>query len=310
MSFDSKKIKADPHHVFFGSDVKQVEVITCVADIESSLDGKCFFFHTPSGAKHFIHLKEADSVAAVPAFTGWTAHEVEFDEDDSSIAIATKIAVVAAALNTVFASAVATDNEVKFTQKDFGYCNQMRDAMATAKQTGFAFALIEAGQTEERLGSLEGDIELSGLTKQMFEIKTHQTGGTVQAEIITGYDKPTVGYTMYETHKEAIKRILQWAGQRVIISELAGATEGIGYGLANIGGSNPKYRMRLHPVAKDFADKSFDKTFWAVTANLEGLTFSGENPSTIPITATVYPDETKKGAEFFYIGNPADLLTA
>lgn len=77
-----------------------------------------------------------------------------------------------------------------------------------------------------------------------------------------------------------------------------------GYGVANIGGSNPKVYIRLHPVELDATDKSSDWNIWTAELGLDTFTFSGENISEIPAKFAIYPDESKpKGIQFFMIGD-------
>lgn len=290
MSFDSTKIKGQPRRIFVGESKMQVEKITCVADVSSSLQNKAFFFHDKAGAKHYAWFN-VGGAGADPAFPGWTAHPVAISASATAAQVATALAAVLTAI-TGF-DATADGDTVTLSHTVAGDAQPARDALDSDDQTGFSFEVLTRGETEEEVGSTQDDIDVSGLQAQTLEVKEHQSGSTPIARIVTGYDSPQFEITMQETDKAAIKRALAWAGQESLTPEASGGTELLGIGQPALGKSNPRRRVRLHPVAKGVSDYSEDLTFWACEINLQSLLFASEAVSTQTLQFTAYPDTSK-----------------
>lgn len=301
MSVENVKIR--PMNVLIGDDISQVQKITCVADVEGSLAGKYFIFHEPSGAGHYVWFD--DGVADDPEPEGtWTAHPVVYVQEDSASVLAGKITAVLAALTTKF-TAVAAGKVITLTCVAKGYAQPARDAVG-AGACSFGFKISTLGFLKTSAGNINGDIEVSGFSVTKAEIKTHATGATVQGEIVTGYNKPTIKMSFYDFAKENIKRALILAGGQTITPEGEDAAELIGYGPTNVGGQSPRVKLTLHPCDLDDSDKSEDWTIWAGSFDLDSFKFSGENFSEIPVTVNIYPDTTKpKMLQFLAIGDVA-----
>jgi len=75
----------------------------------------------------------------------------------------------------------------------------------------------------------------------------------------------------------------------------AGGTSLAGFGTGAIGQSAIKTSrtLRLAPVGSG-SDRSQDWNFWKARPEIGGITLSGENPQTMPLTFTAYPDSTKQ----------------
>lgn len=289
-----ENVASRPQYVYIGADVAQVETITCLAG--TSLGGKYFVFQTSAGVKHYAWFNTGSSTDPAPA-GGWTENEVAILVGDSASQVATKLAAVLTAVSGFDATASGT--VVTLTHTAFGYAQPARDI-----DTGFAFKVTTLGQTEVSAGCIQGDIEMSGFEQQKIEITCHASGTTVKDERITGYSKPELSMTFQETDKESLKKILVMYGMGSFTPVGSDKEEVFGYGPANVGGSNPKVKIRLHPVDKDASDKSSDWNVWKAELGLDTFNFSGENLSVIPATFSVYPDETKpKTIQFFMIGD-------
>ncbi|MEN0059513.1 MAG: hypothetical protein AAGB31_11810 [Bdellovibrio sp.] len=307
---DVANIKIKPMYVYLSADSKQTEQVTCVADVEGSLFGNYFALHTPAGENHAVYLDDAtvvdseDYLLPVLPGSGWTATRVAIAEDDSATAIAGKIKTALLAVSGSPWTVVQSGKVLIITHATEGYAHPARDAIKTAKKTGFSFAVKAIGFAEISLGAIEGDIQLTGMEQNVKEVQTHATGETVQSEITTGYSKPELGFSLMEFDKAAIKRAMVMVGGQTMLPEIEDAEEVVGYGMTLMGGSKPTFKLRLHPVALDDADTSEDITFWKAAIGLESFTFSGTEFSTIPVTASIYPDSTKpKSIEFFSMGS-------
>lgn len=297
MSVSNVEIK--PQYVYFGKDTAQVEEIICVADVSSSLNNKYFVFKTAAGVGHYIWLN-IGSAGVDPAPAGsWTGHEVTASANASASAIASAIAAVAGAV-TGF-DAVASGYTVTLTHTANGYAEPARDI-----NTGFAFEVLTQGMLEYEVGCIQGDIEVSGFTQQKKEITCHHSGTTVLDERITGYDKLEIGLTLQETDKASLEKVFRLLGMPVFTPIGADKDSVFGYGPQNVGGANPRFKVRFHKVGVDASNMSEDYNFWTCELGLDTLNFSGENESVVPVTMTVYPDSSKPtGIQFFMIGDAA-----
>lgn len=289
--------------VTIGKDTAQVEKITCVADVSSSLQNKYFLFTTSAGVKHYAWFNVGGSGADPAPAGGWTGHEVAIAADASATAVATALQAVLDAV-TGF-DATVSGYVVTLTHTAVGYAQPAYDA-AGASATGFSFKVTTLGQTAQEAGCIQGDIEFGGFEQTKVEVTCHDTGTTVRNEIISGYAKPTVSFTLQETDKESIKKILVMYGMNSFTPVGADKEEVFGYGPQNVGGQNPKVQINLHPVSLQASDRSEDWTIFSAELGLESFNFSGESVSTIPATFNIYPDETKpKSIQFFMIGDAA-----
>ncbi len=294
-------IAARPKYVYIGKNTAQIQKITCVADVASSLNSKYFLFHDSAGAKHYAWLNVGGTGVDPAPAGGWVEHEVAFAANASATTIATAIAAVLTAVTGFDATASAS--VITLTHTAVGYAQPARDAELT-DATVFAFKVTTQGQIEKSAGCLKGDIELSGFAQNKVEITCHASGTTVKDERITGYSKPELKFTLQETDKQSLQEILVMYGMPVFTPVGADKDAVFGYGPSNVGGANPKVYIRMHPVELDATDKSEDMNFWTAELGLDTFNFSGENLSEIPATFSIYPDETKpKGIQFFMIGD-------
>lgn len=300
-----QNIKINPMYVYIGKDTAQQQTITCKADVTgASLGGKYFVFHDPAGAKRYAWFDTGSSVDPAPA-GGWTGHTVVIAPNATASAVATALAAVLTAV-TGF-DATASGSVVTLVCTSNGYAMPARNPEEDpTKNVGFAFKVTVLGQLRQSAGCIDGDIEISGFEQDVEELKCHATGSTVRGEIIKGYTKPEMTLTFQETSKQKLQDVMVLAGMPVFIPIGADKVAVFGYGPANVGKSNPQVVVELHPVALDASDKSEDFTFWKAQANLDTLNFSGENRSLIPVTFSIYPDESKPaGIQFFMIGDAA-----
>lgn len=292
-----QNVKIKPQYVYLGKDQVQIQSITCVADVASSLQNKYFVFHDAAGAKHYAWFNVATlGVDPAPA-GGWVAHPVAISAGASASAVATALTAVLTAV-TGF-DATASGYVVTLTHTAVGYAQPARDI-----NTNFAFAVTQLGMVETSAGCIQGNLELSGLEINKVEITCHASGSTVKDERISGYASPELTMTFQETDKDSLKKLFVMLGMPSLTPVGVDKDEIFGYGMANLGGSNPKIAIRMHPVEKDATDKSEDLNIWLSELSVDSLNWSGEEVSTVPATFKLYPDESKpKGIQFFMVGD-------
>jgi hypothetical protein len=295
-----ENVKINPHKVYIGANQAQVQKIKTVAG--TLLGGKYFTFMDAAGAKRYAWFDTGSSVDPAPA-GGWIGSDVDVLVGDSASQIATKLAAVLTLVSGF--DAVASGDVVTLTHTANGYAQPAKDG-AGVSATNFAFSVDLLGSVERLVGCISGDLEISGFEQTKVEVRCHDTGATVQKEIVSGYSNPTIAMTLQELDKETLKKVLIDAGMFTFTPVGADAEEVIGYGQNNLGASNPRVLVRLHPVSLDSSNKSEDWNCWQCELGLDTLTLSGENVSTLPVTFKMYPDNAKpKSIQFFMIGDAA-----
>ena len=76
-------IRVEPMIATYGEDTAQVETITTVADVASSLQNKYFFLSTSAGVKHYFWFNVA-TLGTDPAPAGATGHAVALSANDTA----------------------------------------------------------------------------------------------------------------------------------------------------------------------------------------------------------------------------------
>jgi hypothetical protein len=122
-----------------GEDVKQVQTVTCIADVASALGGKYFYLYSAEDAVKYAVWIDVDNLSTPPVLTGVTLIEANITAGAS----ATAVAIAVASAIDAEADFVATSNlaVVTITNAAFGYATS-----ATEFNSGFAFALVTEGQ--------------------------------------------------------------------------------------------------------------------------------------------------------------------
>jgi len=288
MACGTENIFMEPVDVYLGRDQAQVQKVTCVADTAAApLSGKYFLLYSEAGVKHCVHF------GAAPSLSGYTMVPVTFVALDDALEIAAAVQTAVDALAAY--TATVSGKVVTITHVNNGYAYAAHDAELLAAKTGFAFDLVTVGDTMEKVGILDGDVEVSGLTSEFVEVTGHQTGATVLSQIATSGGKPEIAFTMKEVVYNKIAKLKRYTtGEYLPVA--AGSTPVVGGGL--VGQFKPAINTRvvLHPVSKDFADHSSDWCFWQAIVDIETRAFSGENVSMLPVTCKVNIDCAKPKA--------------
>jgi len=281
-------IKVEPVNVSFGEDVMQVEKITCVADVASSLNSKYFVFYTTGGTKNYAWF-DVNSAGVDPAVSGGTGYEVNLGVADSATAVATALAAVLTAVAGF--DATSDGAVVTLTATTAGYAKPAHEGAAA---TGFQFETLVYGDTAVDLGYCDGNIEPSH-EENMVDVTAHQTGSQVLSQIHTG-NKVGVTITLKETSVSQLRKILLAEGNSLIPDGTGvSSTEVMGFGTAQqykqtLGRAR---KLKLHPVVLASSNLSRDLTFWKAFPKLPSINYSGEDIQVLPVEFMIYPDYTK-----------------
>ena len=299
MSCGANNIKMEPMDVYIGSDQKQEQEIVCVGDTAAApLAGKYFFFYDPSGAKHYAHF------GTDPVIAGYTAHAITYVALDDAYAIATALQSVLDAVTGFDATVSGYTVTLKCTAN--GYATLAHDAQDVADKTGFGFNLKLVGDTFEKIGYIDGDIEISGLSRSPVDITTHQTGTSVVGQIFSGSGNPELSFALKEVTTAKYEKVLRYSSGSYL--PVGGANKLIGGGSLGVFQSPQYVKIVLHPVRLDAAIKTDDYCFWKTTMDLDSVSFSGENVLTLPVKAKAFEDcEKPKAVSVWCYGDWSQL---
>jgi hypothetical protein len=286
MSCGTENIVLEPMDVYIGKNQVQVQKVTCVADVSSSLNNKYFLLYEPAGTRRYVWFN-IGGAGVDPALSGYTAVPVTAAVNASASTIATAVQVAIDALAEF--TATVSGGVVTITDVTEGYAPAAHDAQATISQTAFAFELVTVGDTYEKIGYLDGDIEIGNLSGAPVDITTHQTGATVVGQLLSSSGNPELSFALKEVTTAKYKKVRRYAsGEFVPVAN--GSTSLVGAGRLGQFKAPQYTRIVLHPVSKDAADKTRDYCFWKCLLDLDSVTFSGENVLTLPVTAKAFED--------------------
>lgn len=306
-----ENIKVEAMKVFYGLNTKQKEKITIRAGVvKADLAGAYFHSYAVlAGAivKHVFWFNVTGSDVA-PSIADATLHEVDISDPgiDTVQEIAAELQSVIDGLTTVY-SATVVNNVITVDHEVVGYAPSMHDAKNPLLATDFGFEILVQGDTEDELGCIEGDIEVS-FEESFIDVTCHAEGTTPVAQLKNGVSSVEVTMNLEETTKEKLKKMFVKSGGSFIPDN---GSEVFGMGTFKNFENMFKYatKLRLHPVRLLDGDPSEDYTFHKAIPNLTGLTFSGENVFTLPITFKVYPAEgVDSRVNYFSIGDGSQSL--
>lgn len=306
-----ENIKVEAMKVIYGVDTEQSEKITIRSGIlKASLAAKYFHLYAVNLAgvisKHVFWFNVSGSDVA-PTLPDATLHEVDISDSgiDTIAEIAAELASVIGGVAAYTAS--SSNNVVTVDHAVVGYAPSAHDAKDALKKTNFGFEILVQGDREDELGCIEGDIEVA-FEESFIDVTCHAEGATPVAQLKNGVSSVEVTLNLEETTKEKMKKMFTKSGGSFIPDN---GTEVFGMGTFKNFENMFKYatKLRLHPVRLLDGDRSEDYTFHKAIPNLTGLTFSGENVFTIPITFKVYPAEgVDSRVNYFSIGDGSQDL--
>jgi len=292
MSCGTENVKIEPMEVYLGTDVAQVQTVTCVASsVASNLNSKYFLLYASTGVKYVVWM-DVNNTGVDPAIAGYTSVSVELGANPQTAAqVATAVQVAVDPLATFVAT--VSGSVVTITDAASGAATFAHDSQVA--KTGFAFSVSKVGDTFDKVGLIDGDIAISGLARTPVDIKAHQNGATVLGQIFTSAGNPEISFTLKEVTYARIEKISRYANG-AFYPVAAASTPGIGGGSGGLFKSPTTPQLVLHPVRLGVADKSNDYCFWKVSLDLDSLNFSGENILMLPVKAKAFEDCDKASA--------------
>ena len=298
-------IRVEPMIATYGEDTAQVETITTVADVASSLQNKYFFLSTSAGVKHYFWFNVA-TLGTDPAPAGATGHAVALSANDTAAAVATALELIIDG-TTGFDSTVS-GNVITVTHTVTGYAMPGLNAQG-ASTPGFAFAVTTQGDLAQEVGCVQGDMEIA-FEESYVDVTCHDTGATIGTQIKNGITNCEVTMSLQETTKANLKKMFVKSGNS-FIPEGASATEVFGVGSSKDFQNIYVYakKLVLHPKRLLASDKTEDITFFKAFPVLSSMVLSGENVRVLPVTFKVYPDTSiVDRVNLFAIGDSTQSL--
>lgn len=301
----AQNIKIEP--VYATWEQQEVSKVVTVADVSSSLQNKYITFS--STTTNYYAWFNVGGSGVDPAPSGRTEVEVAISANATASAVATALANAIDALSDVHAVVSACESNAVYIQNKLsGNVTDTANGLLT-NSPGFTITVVRQGASLE-LGFLDGDIEL-GLTEDLLDVTSHQTGTQVIQALRTGRNIENLALTMKESDAAKLKAIIESSGVEY--------TPGGGTAVSAWGSEDTKAfgnissacrKLVLHPISKTSTDYSEDFCFWRAYPLLTGLTLSGENPRLINVEFKIIPDEilVKEARQFVYGDHTQNFL--
>jgi hypothetical protein len=262
----------------------------------AGLGGKYVVMYLPTGVGYYAWFDENNTDVDPAPGGGLTAIEVNYAASASASAIATAFEAAVDAV-TGF-DGVVDGTVVTITRTAVGDC---ADSTLGNVTSGITLTKCQDGKDVD-LGSLQGDIEVS-LDPATFEVKEHQSGETILAELRQG-ESVSITMTLQESDNPLRKALFKGTSGGTFTP--SGGTELYGLGDSKLGFNTiiDSARLILHPVSLGGSDYSRDWCFWKAYPLIESITFSGTDPEVMSISFKCYKDDAKPSAiRIFAIGN-------
>lgn len=246
----------------------------------ADLKGKYFLFYNAAGTKYKAWFD--DGVVSEPVVSSTTAITIDIETATTPALIATAIDTAIEATSAAgYTGTISNSTTIKFIYDD--------TSKVTAPEDGTAGALLQLARVQIGgsidLGLLDGDVTFDPSVETL-DVTAHQTGAVVQSQLITAVGGE-VTLTCKEYKVSLYKAIYEAIGGKVATTQVTGfGSNMIGKNLMGVA-----KRLKLKPVGA--TDETETYTVWKAVPELGALTFSGENPNTLPLTFTAYVDDSK-----------------
>lgn len=300
--------KIEPCRVYWGVDTAQVQKVLVLPDVSLSLQNKYFLIYTALNAIKYYVWFNVNSAGADPAIPGATGVAVAIATNASAAAVATAAASAIDALAGFIAT--ASGNAITITNASVGYSSAVHDSKA-ASQTGFGFSVSVQGILKQEVGLIDGDSTLKAFEDDTLDIKAQESGSDLLGQLIKGKKASSVELNFMETSPAQLRKVLVQSGMS-FFPDAAGSTEVVGIGSGNKFGNtfSRSSQLLFHPVRLADTDHSEDFLFWLAYPVLKDLKFSGEKVEVLPLTFTLFLDQSrKKGLELGVYGDATQTLT-
>lgn len=283
MAANEANMKLEPCDVFFG--VRNVDKVTCVADVAASLQDTHFDFETvdlDGTVSQFRPYFDVDNAGTPPAAGGRTLVEVDISSGDSA-------SVVAAALEAALEAAVS-GAQFKADGADVYIYNNSIGAMTAAADvdTGFTFANDSAGSKED-LGGTSGGVEVSPSVETV-EVTADQFGSTILDEIMVAHNVEVTMSLLEMTASRWESIIGNIVGDKLTP---AGGTQLVGYGETKRFQNMSSYARELVLKPVNQVDNSRNLNFWKSYPLPESINYSGDDLQVMSITFRAIRDTSK-----------------
>ncbi len=279
-------IMIEPMNVTWGSDVAQVQKISCRADVSSDLNNDFFYILDASNVKYHVWFNVA-SGGTDPAPGGSTAVPVAIAANATASAVATAVQTAIDGLAAF--TATASGSVVTATIVANGYAVPAHEGVGTE----FAFELVTEGDLAADVGFIDGNIEIA-YNNDLVDVTAHQTGTNVLLQFLTGKNVE-FSLTFKETGTSQLQKLYR---QNNTMYSTPGANGAIVVGIGTDKNCENMFKyykkMVLHPVCLGASDKSRDITFWKTGITIESDAISGEEVRMITAAVKAYPDTTKR----------------
>lgn len=271
-------IKIEPVNATW--EIEHQEQFDFAGSTAAGLGGKYVLLSSVAPVDYYVWFDE-NNTDADPAVASRTALPVDYAASAADTAIASAFATAVG--GTSGFNATASGTVVTVIRTAVGEVT----TSTIGNTTTVTLTECQLGRTFD-LGLLQGDVEF-GYEETLLEVKAHQTGTTLLADLRQGTVN-SITLTLQETHAAALEEM--FAKTSGGYNTPGGGTEVWGVGTARIGTNTivQAARLILQPEALSASDYSRTMCFWKAYPLPESLVFSGENPQTLSVTFKVYKD--------------------
>jgi hypothetical protein len=266
----------------------EIEEAFCVSlknQTVASLAGKYFVISNAAGTRYKVWFD--DGVATEPTVASTTALDVDISAATTAAQIATALDTAIEAVSAAgYTGTISGGTTVKFIYDDVSKVNAPEQGTAGLD---LQLTRVQIGGSID-LGLLDGDVTFDP-TVEVLDVTASQTGSVVLSQLITSVGG-TVSLTLKEYSPSRYREIYEAIGGKVATTNIVGfGSEMIGKNLL----ATAK-RLVLHPVYKAANDLTEDYTIFKAVPDLGAITFSGENPNTLPLEFTAFIDDSQNSA--------------
>jgi len=262
----------------------EIEEAFCVdfkGATSANLDELYILFSTDA-VDYFLWFDGTGSSTA-PVVSGRTAIEADISGDST-------VAAILATVDTAVEAATGYTGEIDGTilRLTLDNTNEVANEPEQGTTSLAVMPLNRGGNIH--LGLISGDV-VPTLEETLFDVLAHQTGQTILAQLRQGLGV-SLPLALIDYNVDLYSQLVSVAGGKFTPS---GGTELYGRGTGSLGKNTivNARRLVLHPFNKAAADRSEDITVWLAYPNVDNITYSGENPQTMNVTFTAFPDDRR-----------------
>jgi hypothetical protein len=279
----------------------EIEEAFCLSTKDKTpadLGGKYILISNASGVKYKIWF-DVNNASTEPTVASTTGISVEVATGATSAQIATAIKV---ALDAVVAFGYTITILESTTVKGVFTSTAV---VANGPENGTAGASLDLTRVQIGgsidLGLLDGDVTFDPSVETQ-DITAHQTGAIILGQNIIGLGG-SVSLTLKEYSPSRYRDLYFAVGGKAATGNV------YGMGSAMVGKNLLLFAKRLVLKPVGSTDDTTSYTFWKSVPDLGSHTFSGENPTTLPLEFTSYIDDDKDAnVNVWAFGDTATLV--